>query len=182
MLEIVDALVNNPAAMQIARDAAQGSGALALASVRLHAPIPNPGSLWAAAANYRAHQKEMIERISSADRVTKTNDELMAEFFLKTTSSIIGPGETVVLPKISKSVVFKAEYVSGEIIMQPEEIKEAKFVQLTEHNIHEYITRPHMRSRTLDAMKAKNFVPYETWEVRPYNLLGRLDEKKGKGL
>ena len=109
MLEIVDALVNNPAAMQIARDAAQGSGALALASVRLHAPIPNPGSLWAAAANYRAHQKEMIERMGSADRVTKTNDELMAEFFLKTTSSIIGPGETVVLPKISKLVDFECE-------------------------------------------------------------------------
>ena len=109
MLEIVDALVNNPAAMQIARDAAQGSGALALASVRLRAPIPNPGSLWAAAANYRAHQKEMIERMGSADRVTKTNDELMAEFFLKTTSSIIGPGETVVLPKISKLVDFECE-------------------------------------------------------------------------
>ena len=74
------------------------------------------------------------------------------------------------------SVVFKAEYVSGEIIIQPEEIQEAKFVKLTEQNIQEYITRPHMRSRTLDAMKAKNFVPYETWEVKPYNLLGRLDE------
>jgi 8-oxo-dGTP diphosphatase len=76
------------------------------------------------------------------------------------------------------SVVFKAEYVSGVIIMQPEEIQEAKFVKLTEENIHEYITRPHMRSRTLDAMKAESFVPYETWEVSPYNLLGRLDERK----
>ena len=75
------------------------------------------------------------------------------------------------------SVVFKAEYVSGEIIIQPEEIQEAKFVKLTEQNIQEYITRRMMRSRTLDAMKAKSFVPYETWEVKPYNLLGRLDEE-----
>lgn len=74
------------------------------------------------------------------------------------------------------SVVFKADYVSGEIIIQPEEIQEAKFVELTEQNIHKYITRPHMRSRTLDAMKAESFVPYETWEVKPYNLLGRLNE------
>lgn len=74
------------------------------------------------------------------------------------------------------SVVFKAEYVSGEISIQPEEIQEAKFVKLTEQNIHEHITRPHMKSRTLDAMKAESFVPYETWEVKPYNLLGRLDE------
>jgi 2-keto-4-pentenoate hydratase/2-oxohepta-3-ene-1,7-dioic acid hydratase in catechol pathway len=33
----------------------------------------------------------------------------MAEFFLKTTSSIIGPGDTIVLPKISKLVDFECE-------------------------------------------------------------------------
>jgi 2-keto-4-pentenoate hydratase/2-oxohepta-3-ene-1,7-dioic acid hydratase in catechol pathway len=109
MLEIIDVLANNPAAMQIARDTAGGPGAVPLNSVKLLAPITNPGSLWAAAANYRAHQKEMIERMGSADRVTKTKDELMAEFFLKTTSSIIGPGDTVILPKISKLVDFECE-------------------------------------------------------------------------
>ena len=109
MLEIIDALVNNPAAIQIARDAAQGSASIPLSSVKLLAPIQNPGSLWAAAANYRAHQKEMIERMGSDDRVTKSKDELMAEFFLKTTSSIIGPGDTIILPKISKLVDFECE-------------------------------------------------------------------------
>jgi 2-keto-4-pentenoate hydratase/2-oxohepta-3-ene-1,7-dioic acid hydratase in catechol pathway len=109
MLEIIDALANNPAAMQIAQDASQGTGGIALSSVKLLAPITNPGSLWAAAANYRAHQQEMITRMGSADRVTKTKDELMAEFFLKTTSSIIGPGDTVILPKISKLVDFECE-------------------------------------------------------------------------
>ena len=109
MLEIIDALANNSQAMQIARDASQGAGAIPLGSVKLLAPITNPGSLWAAAANYRAHQKEMIERMGSADRVTKTKDELMAEFFLKTTSSIIGPGDTIILPKISKLVDFECE-------------------------------------------------------------------------
>jgi 8-oxo-dGTP diphosphatase len=74
------------------------------------------------------------------------------------------------------SVVFKAKYVSGEIIVQPEEIQEAKFTELNESNIEKYITRPHMKSRTLDAMKAVNYIPYETWEVSPYHLLGRLDE------
>jgi 2-keto-4-pentenoate hydratase/2-oxohepta-3-ene-1,7-dioic acid hydratase in catechol pathway len=109
MLEIIDALANSPQAMQIARAAAQSAGGLALSSVKLLAPITNPGSLWAAAANYRAHQQEMITRMGSADRVTKTSDELMAEFFLKTTSSIIGPGDTIVLPKISKLVDFECE-------------------------------------------------------------------------
>ncbi|ATI57948.1 MULTISPECIES: NUDIX hydrolase [Bacillus] len=72
------------------------------------------------------------------------------------------------------AVVFKVAYISGEIKIQPEEIQEAKFVELNEENIDEYITRPHMKSRTLDAMRATHFIPYETWEVQPYNLIGRL--------
>ncbi|HFK1440883.1 TPA: NUDIX hydrolase [Bacillus cereus] len=72
------------------------------------------------------------------------------------------------------AVVFKVAYISGEIKIQPEEIQEAKFVELNEKNIDEYITRPHMKSRTLDAMRATHFIPYETWEVQPYNLIGRL--------
>jgi 2-keto-4-pentenoate hydratase/2-oxohepta-3-ene-1,7-dioic acid hydratase in catechol pathway len=109
MLEIIDALANHPAAMQCARDAAQGTGSAPLSSVKLLASIQNPGSLWAAAANYRAHQAEMITRMGSEGRENKSKDELMAEFFLKTTSSIIGPNDTVILPKISKLVDFECE-------------------------------------------------------------------------
>lgn len=72
------------------------------------------------------------------------------------------------------AVVFKVAYVSGDIKIQPEEIQEAKFIALNEENIDEYITRPQMKSRTVDAMRATHFIPYETWEVQPYNLIGRL--------
>jgi 2-keto-4-pentenoate hydratase/2-oxohepta-3-ene-1,7-dioic acid hydratase in catechol pathway len=109
MLEIIDVLVNNPAAMQIARDAATSSGGEDLKSVKLLAPITNPGSIWAAAANYYAHRAEMVERMGSADRPVIDKDDLMAEFFLKTTSSIIGPGDSIILPKISKLVDFECE-------------------------------------------------------------------------
>jgi 2-keto-4-pentenoate hydratase/2-oxohepta-3-ene-1,7-dioic acid hydratase in catechol pathway len=109
MLEIIDALANNPAAMQIARDASSGSGGVALDSIKLLAPITNPGSLWAAAANYYAHRAEMVERMGSANKQIINKDDLMAEFFLKSTSSIIGPGDTIVLPKISKLVDFECE-------------------------------------------------------------------------
>src|SRR3972149_768902 len=44
MLEIIDALANNPAALQIARDASQRGGPVALNSVKLLAPIANPGA------------------------------------------------------------------------------------------------------------------------------------------
>jgi 2-keto-4-pentenoate hydratase/2-oxohepta-3-ene-1,7-dioic acid hydratase in catechol pathway len=109
MLEIVDALANNPAAMQIARDAANSSGGVDLSSVKLLAPVQNPGSLWAAAANYYAHRAEMVDRMGSANRPVINKDDLMSEFFLKTTSSIIGPGDSIVLPKISKLVDFECE-------------------------------------------------------------------------
>src|SRR5690606_35698221 len=73
------------------------------------------------------------------------------------------------------SVVFKADYVSGDIKIQPEEIKEAKYIKITDENIDHYITRPQQKSRTIDAMNSKCFIPYETWEVNPnYNLLSRL--------
>lgn len=73
------------------------------------------------------------------------------------------------------SVVFKAIYISGNIVIQPEEIQKAAFIKLTTDNMEEYITRPNMISRTLDSMNAKHFIPYETFEVGPYNLLGRLE-------
>jgi 2-keto-4-pentenoate hydratase/2-oxohepta-3-ene-1,7-dioic acid hydratase in catechol pathway len=109
MLEIIDALANNAAATQIARDAANSSGGADLSSVKLLAPIQNPGTLWAAAANYYAHRAEMVERMGSANKQIVNKDDLMAEFFIKTSSSIIGPGDTIILPKISKLVDFECE-------------------------------------------------------------------------
>ena len=109
MLEIIDALANNPKAMDIARDVSKSGTSVALSSTKLLAPIQNPGSLWAAAANYYAHRAEMVERVGSANKAVLNKDDLMAEFFLKTTSSIIGPGDTIILPKISKLVDFECE-------------------------------------------------------------------------
>src|SRR5262245_57313975 len=97
MLEIMNASTNYPAAMRIHRDVSSGVGSIDLSSVKLLAPITNPGSLWAAAANYHAHRAEMVDRMGSANKEIKNKDELMAEFFLKTTSSIIGPGDTIIL-------------------------------------------------------------------------------------
>jgi 2-keto-4-pentenoate hydratase/2-oxohepta-3-ene-1,7-dioic acid hydratase in catechol pathway len=109
MLGVIDALANRPAAMESARIAMKTAAPLPLASVKLLAPILNPPSLWAAAANYKAHQAEMRVKMGSADRTELSKDDLMAEFFLKPTSSIIGPGDTVILPKISQDVDFECE-------------------------------------------------------------------------
>lgn len=73
------------------------------------------------------------------------------------------------------SVVFVGDYLSGAINIQPEEIQQAEFLTLNEQNIGEYIVRPHMKSRTLDALKNTNSIPYETWRVNPYEFIGRLE-------
>ena len=109
MLEVIDTLANQPAAMQRARDSLKTNSPVPLRSVKLLAPILNPPSLWAAAANYKAHQEEMRSKMGSADRSSLSKDDLMAEFFLKPSSSIIGPGGTVILPKISQDVDFECE-------------------------------------------------------------------------
>ena len=74
MLEIIDALANNPQALQIAKEAENSAGGEDLLSVKLLAPITNPGSLWAAAANYYAHRAEMVNRLS-ARRIDAAPDE-----------------------------------------------------------------------------------------------------------
>jgi 2-keto-4-pentenoate hydratase/2-oxohepta-3-ene-1,7-dioic acid hydratase in catechol pathway len=108
MPEVIEALANEPAALQCARQAMKGRS-LALAQVKLHAPIENPPSLWAAAANYKAHQAEMRAASGGPDRSDFTKDDLMAEFFLKPSSSIVGPGGTIVLPRVSKHVDYECE-------------------------------------------------------------------------
>src|SRR5262249_27313310 len=77
MVEVVDALANRVSAMEAARGALKSATPLPLASVKLLAPITNPPSLWAAAANYRAHQAEMKIKMGSADRAELSKDELM---------------------------------------------------------------------------------------------------------
>ena len=108
MTEIIDALANNPAAAP-GLAAARKEKSVALSSARLQAPTINPPAIWAAAANYRAHQAEMKVRVNAYDRTKFSADDLMAEVFLKPQSSIVGPGGTVILPKIANHVDFECE-------------------------------------------------------------------------
>ncbi len=84
-------------------------GAHNVNEIRLESPLLNPPAIWAAASNYKAHQEEMIGRVGSVVRSNLTQDELMAEIFLKPNSSITGPGGPIILPKISKHVDFECE-------------------------------------------------------------------------
>jgi 2-keto-4-pentenoate hydratase/2-oxohepta-3-ene-1,7-dioic acid hydratase in catechol pathway len=109
MLDVIERLANEPAAMKCARFVLQSGSSIPLASVRLLPPVLNPPAIWAAAANYKAHQAEMREKMGSEDRAALSKDELMAEFFLKPAASIVGPGGPVILPRVSRDVDFECE-------------------------------------------------------------------------
>jgi 2-keto-4-pentenoate hydratase/2-oxohepta-3-ene-1,7-dioic acid hydratase in catechol pathway len=109
MVEVIERMANEPAAVKCARFAVQSGSSVPLASAKLLAPILNPPAIWAAAANYKAHQAEMKEKMGSSDRSDLGKDDLMAEFFLKPASSIVGPGGPVILPRVSKDVDFECE-------------------------------------------------------------------------
>jgi len=108
MPEVIDALMSRPGAMPAVKDALKGPGK-ELGRVKLLPPVENPPSLWAAAANYKDHQAEMLKASGGPSRADYSKDDLMAEFFLKPSSSIIGPGGTIVLPKVSHHVDYEAE-------------------------------------------------------------------------
>ncbi|MGH7845445.1 MAG: fumarylacetoacetate hydrolase family protein [Candidatus Binatia bacterium] len=109
MVAVIERLTSEPGALQCIDNQVKTGSSVPLASVKLLAPVLNPPSLWAAAANYMDHRKEMEAKAGREERAVRDKDELMAEFFLKPSSSIIGPGGTVILPKVSKEVDFECE-------------------------------------------------------------------------
>lgn len=83
----------------IERHLAHGHAGIPLAQVKLHAPIPNPPKLFMIGLNYREHAIESNMAIPTTPTV-----------FSKFNSSIIGPGDTVVLPKVSQQPDYEAEF------------------------------------------------------------------------
>ncbi|MCL6592917.1 MAG: fumarylacetoacetate hydrolase family protein [Alicyclobacillus sp.] len=84
---------------------------LPLHRVKLQAPVPAPSKIVAAPVNYKLHQDEMNAQFQNAEF---TIEKL--GFFLKAPSSIIGPGDTVLLPPYNRRFDHEAElaYVVGK--------------------------------------------------------------------
>jgi acylpyruvate hydrolase len=78
---------------------------LARAAVTLKAPIPRPGKIICLGLNYRDHAIESNLAIPTYPVV-----------FAKFANVVIGPGEAIVLPKISQEVDYEAEF--GVVIGQ----------------------------------------------------------------
>jgi 2-keto-4-pentenoate hydratase/2-oxohepta-3-ene-1,7-dioic acid hydratase in catechol pathway len=71
-----------------------------LASVRLLAPLPRPPKLICIGLNYRDHAAEAHQEIPKVPTI-----------FAKFSNVVIGPGEAIVLPKISRKPDYEAEFM-----------------------------------------------------------------------
>ena len=70
-----------------------------LASVRLVAPIPRPPKIICVGLNYRDHAMESNMEIPKAPTI-----------FSKYSTAVIGPGETIILPRVSTKPDYEAEF------------------------------------------------------------------------
>jgi 2-keto-4-pentenoate hydratase/2-oxohepta-3-ene-1,7-dioic acid hydratase in catechol pathway len=91
-----------PDALAAASAAAEAGGGEPIGSVELLAPIRRPGKLLAVAGNFQAHIEE-----GGGTRVDKT--KIVPKLFIKPSSSIIGPGEAVILPTVSNALDWELE-------------------------------------------------------------------------
>lgn len=76
--------------------AAARAAARPLSEVRLLSPLPWPGQIVAAAANYHEHHQEMVARTGRGNQPSA-----QGEVFLKAPSSVVGHGSGVPMPRVA---------------------------------------------------------------------------------
>jgi 2-keto-4-pentenoate hydratase/2-oxohepta-3-ene-1,7-dioic acid hydratase in catechol pathway len=86
-------------------DGTLGAG-VPLADVDLQAPLPEPRNLYMAGANYADHAREMRGLPPDAPIVPSPHGPF---FFLKPTTTVIGPGEPVIMPDGVKRLDWEVE-------------------------------------------------------------------------
>ena len=98
-LEVIEAAAADPSRIAtFASDRAVDS-AYTLATVKLLAPVPRPRKLICVGLNYRDHALETGSPIPDVPTI-----------FNKFATAVIGPGDRIVLPKVSKSPDYEAEF------------------------------------------------------------------------
>jgi 2-keto-4-pentenoate hydratase/2-oxohepta-3-ene-1,7-dioic acid hydratase in catechol pathway len=83
-----------------------------LNSPRLAAPLPDPGNIFCAGANYTDHMAEMARAQGQQPGPTMKDIGEKPWFFIKTQHSIVGPNAAVKLPPYSKAVDWEVELVA----------------------------------------------------------------------
>ena len=98
--DLVSLLEAGPAALAAAREAAEGGEGINANAVRVAAPIQNPEKIFCIGLNYADHAAESNMPIPSEPVV-----------FSKFPSTIIGPGDAIRLPSVTRSIDYEVELV-----------------------------------------------------------------------
>jgi 2-keto-4-pentenoate hydratase/2-oxohepta-3-ene-1,7-dioic acid hydratase in catechol pathway len=97
-------------AAQARLDEATKSGAsVPLSSVRILAPIPLPGAIYCAGANYMDHAAEMARAAGRKPPVDPHTEGQRSWHFIKSSRSVIGTESTVAIPAKSTKLDWEAE-------------------------------------------------------------------------
>ncbi|WP_245208742.1 NUDIX hydrolase [Gottfriedia endophytica] len=127
------------------------------------------------------HRSDTLEMPGGQVEEGETLEEAIhREIFEETGIAVDLIGITGIYQNVSNliiSVVFRGIFKSGEIRPAEGETSEVLFTHINYENINQLITRPHFRSRVLDAV-SPNYLPFEAFKVRPYELIRRYEVKK----
>ena len=107
--EMIEFLKGGAEVLQMAKKAitdASPEAILDRSAVMLKAPIPCPGKIICLGLNYRDHAEESNQPLPEYPIV-----------FSKYANTVIGPGEAIVLPKVTDQVDYEAEF--GVVIGRP---------------------------------------------------------------
>jgi len=126
------------------------------------------------------HRSDTLEMPGGQVEEGETLEEAIhREIFEETGITVDLIGITGIYQNVSNSiisVVFRGTFKSGEIRPAEGETSEVLFTQINYENINQLITRPHFRSRVLDAV-SPNYLPFEAFKVKPFELVRRFEVK-----
>lgn len=93
-----DSIAFMAAPMSVQTDVAESKATISMENLKLLAPIPTPPRIFGIGVNYAEHAKE-----------SQTETQKVPTVFIVLSSSVVGPGEDVILPKASANVDYEAE-------------------------------------------------------------------------
>ena len=96
---LLDFIESGPQGRTAAEKLAAAGGGYPLDKIKLLAPIPRPRKLICVGLNYRDHAAETNSEIPSVPTI-----------FNKFATAVIAPGDNIVLPKVSTSPDYEAEF------------------------------------------------------------------------
>jgi 2-keto-4-pentenoate hydratase/2-oxohepta-3-ene-1,7-dioic acid hydratase in catechol pathway len=93
-----DSMAFMAAPQSVQADVAKSDPTVAMENLKLIAPVPNPPRIFGIGVNYAEHAAE-----------SKTETQKVPTVFIVLSSSVVGPGDDVILPKASSMVDYEAE-------------------------------------------------------------------------